>query len=66
MPNPHEHPTALEDLQNSIYREKILRARAMTREERIEGTAIPYIENWCATHKTTQRLYDTLARIPPL
>lgn len=34
MPNPHEHPTALKDLQDSIYREKVLRARAMTREER--------------------------------
>ena len=34
MTNPHDHPTALKDLQDSIYREKILRARAMTREER--------------------------------
>lgn len=34
MSNPHDHPTALKDLQDSIYREKILRARAMTREER--------------------------------
>lgn len=34
MPNPHDHPTALSDLQDSIYREKVLRARAMTREER--------------------------------
>jgi len=34
MPNPHDHPTALKDLQDSIYREKILRARSMTREER--------------------------------
>jgi len=66
MPSPHEHSTALEDLQNFIYREKILCARAITREERIEGTSIPYIENWCAIRKTTQRLYDTLARIPPL
>jgi len=37
MPNPHDHPTALKDLQDSIYREKILRARAMTREERISS-----------------------------
>jgi hypothetical protein len=35
MSNPHDHPTALKDLQDSIYREKILRARSMTREERI-------------------------------
>lgn len=34
MPNPHDHPTALKDLQDSIYKEKVLRARAMTREER--------------------------------
>jgi len=34
MPNPHDHPTALADLQDSIYREKVLRARKMTREER--------------------------------
>lgn len=34
MSNPHDHPTALADLHDSIYREKVLRARAMTREER--------------------------------
>lgn len=33
--NPHDHPTALKDLQDSIYREKVLRARAMTPEERL-------------------------------
>lgn len=38
MSNPHDHPTALKDLQDSIYREKILRARSMTREERITET----------------------------
>ncbi len=37
MGNPHEHPTALQDLQDSIYREKVLRARAMTPEERFEA-----------------------------
>lgn len=37
MPNPHDHPTALKDLQDSIYREKVLRARAMTTEERISA-----------------------------
>jgi len=37
MANPHDHPTALKDLQDSIYREKILRARAMTPEERFES-----------------------------
>lgn len=37
MTNPHDHPTALKDLQDSIYREKILRARAMTKEERISA-----------------------------
>jgi hypothetical protein len=35
MSNPHDHPTALRDLQDSIYWEKILRARSMTKEERI-------------------------------
>ena len=37
MANPHDHPTALKDLQDSIYREKVLRARAMTPEERLES-----------------------------
>ncbi|MCP5545285.1 MAG: hypothetical protein H7A49_15420 [Akkermansiaceae bacterium] len=35
MGNPHEHPTALRDLQDSIYREKVLRARGMTAEEKL-------------------------------
>ena len=35
MDNPHDHPTALKDLQDSIYREKVLRARAMTPEQRM-------------------------------
>jgi hypothetical protein len=35
--NPHDHPTALKDLQDSICREKVLRARAMTPEERFES-----------------------------
>ncbi len=35
--NPHDHPTALKDLQDSIYREKVLRARRMTPEERIDS-----------------------------
>lgn len=35
MANPHDHPTALKDLQDSIYREKVLRARAMTPEQRL-------------------------------
>ncbi len=34
--NPHDHPTALKDLQDSIYREKVLRARKMTPEERFD------------------------------
>lgn len=34
--NPHDHPTALKDLQDSIYREKVLRARRMTPEERFD------------------------------
>lgn len=35
MPNPHDHPDALRELQDSIWREKVLRARAMTPEERL-------------------------------
>ena len=35
MANPHDHPTALKELQDSIYREKVLRARAMTPEQRL-------------------------------
>ena len=27
---------------------------------------MPYVENWCAIHKTTDRLKATLARIPPI
>lgn len=32
MANPHDNPT---DLQDSIYREKVLRARSMTPEQRL-------------------------------
>jgi len=31
-----------------------------------ERLDMPYIENWCAIHKTTDRLAATLARIPEL
>lgn len=34
MVNPHDHPTALLDVQDSIYREKVLRARGMSPDER--------------------------------
>jgi len=27
---------------------------------------MPYIQNWCSVHKTTDRLEATLARIPPM
>lgn len=37
MANPHDHPTALKDLQDSIYREKVLRARGMTLQEKIDS-----------------------------
>lgn len=37
MPNPHDDPAALQELQDSIYREKVLRARAMTLDERLEA-----------------------------
>jgi hypothetical protein len=57
MPNPHDHPTALKDLQDSIYREKVLRARAMTSEERfIAGVELT---NWV----TLLNLAGAMARI---
>jgi hypothetical protein len=31
-----------------------------------ENLDMPYIENWCAIHKTMDRLEATLARIPPM
>ena len=37
MANPHDHPTALKDLQDSIYRDKVLRARCLSPEERFDG-----------------------------
>jgi len=37
MPNLHDHPTALKELQDSIYRDKVLRARSLTPEQRFEG-----------------------------
>lgn len=57
MPNPHDHPTALKDLQDSIYREKVLRARAMTREERfIAGVEL--------TNEVSRRiLHGAMARL---
>jgi hypothetical protein len=36
MPNPHDDPAALKELQDSIYREKVLRARAMSPGERFD------------------------------
>ncbi|MEX1118502.1 MAG: hypothetical protein WEB60_06870 [Terrimicrobiaceae bacterium] len=33
--NPHDDPAALKALQDDIYREKILRARSMTPEQRL-------------------------------
>lgn len=36
MPNVHEEPAALKALQDAIYRDKVLRARAMTEAERME------------------------------
>ena len=36
MANPHDDPAALKALQDDIYREKILRARTMTPEQRLD------------------------------
>lgn len=56
MSNPHDHPTALKDLQDSIYREKILRARAMTKEER-------FTVGCQLTNEVTERVFQgVLAR----
>lgn len=38
MANLHEEPAALKALQDDIYREKILRARALTPEQRLAET----------------------------
>lgn len=35
MPNIHDDPAALKALQDDIYRERILRARSMTEEQRL-------------------------------
>lgn len=57
MPNPHDHPTALKDLQDSIYREKVLRARAMSREER-------FIAGIELTNEVSKRiLHGAMARL---
>lgn len=36
MENPHDNPAALKELQDAIYREKVLRARQMTVTERLD------------------------------
>lgn len=41
-------------------------ARDVLATEGIGTLDMPYIENWCAIHKTTERLAATLARIPEL
>ncbi len=38
--NPHHDPAALKALQDAIYRDKILRARAMTPEQRLEDVFV--------------------------
>lgn len=35
MANPHDHPTALKDLQDSIYLDRVRRSRSLTVEQRI-------------------------------
>ena len=35
MPNPHDEPAALKALQDDIYRERVLRARGLTVEQRL-------------------------------
>lgn len=47
--NPHDHPTALLDLQDSIYREKVMRARRMTADER-----------WAAGFEITDEVFERM------
>lgn len=35
MPNPHDDPAALKALQDEIYRDRVLRARGLTVEQRL-------------------------------
>lgn len=35
-PNPHDDPAALKELQDAIYRDKVLRARGMSNEQRFD------------------------------
>lgn len=49
MVNRHDHPTALEDVQDSIYREKILRARSMSPDER-----------WSAGFELTNEVFERM------
>lgn len=35
MANPYDHPTALKELQDAIYRDKVIRSRSLTLEQRI-------------------------------
>jgi hypothetical protein len=37
MVNPHDNPAALKELQDAIYRDRILRAREMSSEARFES-----------------------------
>ncbi len=41
-------------------------ARDVLATEDPDTLDMPYIENWCAVHNTTERLHAALARIPPL
>lgn len=41
-------------------------ARDVLATEGLETLDMPYIENWCAIHKTADRLAATLARIPEM
>ncbi len=34
--NPHDNPAALKELQDAIYRDKVLRARGMSNEQRFD------------------------------
>jgi hypothetical protein len=49
--NPHDNPAALKELQDAIYRDKVLRARGMSHEQR-------FAEAWELTNGVFERMAD--------
>ncbi len=57
MANPHDHPTALKDLDD---------ARDVLAVQGPETLDMIYVRNWCSAHGTTERLETSLDSPPPL